>query len=287
MRTPTTTSSAGSDLANVSSHENGGTAYRGLLIVNADDWGRDRETTDRILECAARGSVSSTSAMVFMADSERAAAIARERRIDTGLHLNFTETFTAHGASARLKVHHQKVHRYLRSHRLAQVVFHPGLSGSFQYVVESQIDEYRRLYGVAPERLDGHHHMHLCANVVYRKLLPCGTVVRRNFSFQPGDKGFFNRTYRRFVDGVMSRRHKMPDYLFSMVPFDARGRLERIFSLAHDFIVELETHPANPDEHQFLTGGEMFRRAGALRISPGFELSRRLRGGKSHDVAAA
>src|SRR5258708_25144263 len=58
----------------------------GVLIVNADDWGRDYETTARTLECALHGTISSVSAMVFMQGSERAAAIARERGIDAGLH---------------------------------------------------------------------------------------------------------------------------------------------------------------------------------------------------------
>src|SRR5689334_18341851 len=42
----------------------------GALIVNADDWGMDRDTTDQILKCASCGSVSSASGMVFMEDSE-------------------------------------------------------------------------------------------------------------------------------------------------------------------------------------------------------------------------
>jgi len=48
----------------------------GLLIINADDWGRDPENTGKILDCVLLGAVSSVSAMVFMEDSERAAAIA-------------------------------------------------------------------------------------------------------------------------------------------------------------------------------------------------------------------
>src|SRR5437762_3797838 len=54
----------------------------GLLIVNADDWGRDLYTTGRILDCCARGVVSSVSAMVFMEDSERAAAMALQLGIE-------------------------------------------------------------------------------------------------------------------------------------------------------------------------------------------------------------
>lgn len=68
--------------------------HAGALIINADDFGRDCWNTQKILECIAGGSISSVSAMVFMADSERAAATARERGIDSGLHLNLTTPFS-------------------------------------------------------------------------------------------------------------------------------------------------------------------------------------------------
>ena len=158
----------------------------GCLIVNADDWGRNIETTDRIAECAVAGGVSAVSAMVFMADSERAAGIARERGIEAGLHLNFTTPFTATGLSADLVRCQQVVGRSLRRHRLAPFVFHPGLMRSFEYLVAAQRDEFRRLYGAYPRRLDGHHHMHLCANVLLGRLMPAGTFVRRNFCFDAG-----------------------------------------------------------------------------------------------------
>ena len=62
-------------------------------------------------------------------------------------------------------------------------VFHPGLMRKFDYLVSAQIDEFRRLYGCAPDRIDGHHHMHLGANVLMMESLPAGTLGRRNFSF--------------------------------------------------------------------------------------------------------
>jgi len=61
---------------------NGNFSENGVLIVNADDWGRDVQTTDRMLECLLHRSVSSVSAMVFMADSERAANLASEHKVD-------------------------------------------------------------------------------------------------------------------------------------------------------------------------------------------------------------
>src|SRR5664280_771358 len=100
----------------------------GLLIINADDWGRDRETTDCSFVCVRRGTVSSVSAMVFMGDSERAAAIAKENAIHAGLHLNFTTPFSAQDCPTRVADHQQRLARYLLRHRLAQVVFCPWLT---------------------------------------------------------------------------------------------------------------------------------------------------------------
>jgi hypothetical protein len=242
------------------------------LIVNADDWGRDRETTDRTFECIARGAVSSVSAMVFMQDSERAAAITRERGIDAGLHLNFTTTFSAPDCPAWLVERQNELAAYLRRNPFSRVVFHPWLARSFEDLVAAQIDEFHHLYHKAPGRLDGHHHMHLCANVLFGKLLPAGTLVRRNFSFQPGEKSLANRLYRRAVDRKLARRHRLVDLFFSLPPMESAGRLARIFALARKFVVELETHPVNPEEYLFLAGGEIFRQAGDLPIAPCFSL---------------
>jgi hypothetical protein len=244
----------------------------GLLVVNADDWGRDHETTERTLECILRGTVSSVSAMVFMVDSERAAAMARDWRIDTGLHLNFTTPFSAPYCPTQLFEHHQRISRYLRSHRFSQVVFHPGLLRSFDYVASAQYDEFHRLYGARPERLDGHHHMHLCANVLLGGLLPAGTIVRRNFSFQSGEKNWGNRFYRKMVDRVLARRHRLTDFFFSLLPLEPPERLHRIFSLARQFVVELETHPVHPQEYSFLAGGKILHWAGEGGIAPRFVL---------------
>ena len=243
------------------------TPHAGLLIMNADDWGRDRLTTDRILDCCLLGAVSSVSAMVFMEDSERAAAIAREQGIEAGLHLNFTTPFSGSGVPDGLAERQQRIARHLSRHRLAQTVFHPGLMRSFEYVAAAQLDEFRRLYGAAPERIDGHHHMHLCANVLIQKLLPLGTMVRRSFSFDRGEKSLGNHLYRSLVDRSLARRHRLTDYFFSLPPLEPASRLRRIFSLASQFTVEVETHPVNPEEHRYLADGELFRQIGDIRVA--------------------
>ena len=244
--------------------------HAGVLIVNADDWGRDPHTTGRILDCALRGTISSVSGMVFMEDSERAAAIARERGIDAGLHLNLTTPFSAPSCPPKLREHQQKLSKYLRRHFFARAVYHPLLGRSFEYVVKAQIDEYRRLYGAKPERLDGHHHMHLCANVLFGNLLPPGTIVRRHFSWESGEKRVRNALFRKFTNVVLARRYRLVDFLFSLPPLEPPARLQRIFSLASRFVVELEAHPVDPVEYQFLAGDQIFRWARPGPSVPGF-----------------
>lgn len=228
----------------------------GRLIVNADDWGRDQATTDRTLECVLRGGVSAASAMMFMEDSERSTELAREHNLDIGLHLNLTEPFATVGVrDSKLKEHHRKVIAYLRRHRLAQIAYNPVLSDSFEFVVARQLEEFERLYGAPPCRVDGHHHMHLSANVLWSKLIPPGVRVRRNFSFLKSEKGKLNRMYRNFVDRALERRHVITDYFFSLPPLQPKSRLDRIFSLALSNTVEVETHPINAPEYQFLMSG--------------------------------
>ncbi len=239
----------------------------GGLIINADDWGRDRETTERTLECVRQGAVSAVSAMMFMEDSARASGTAQECGIDTGLHLNLTTQFSASSVSSKLIEHQQRLAHYLRRHRVAHIVFHPGLVSSFEYVVAAQLEEFRRLYGAPPNRIDGHHHAHLCSNVLLGKLLPAGTIARRNFSFRRGEKSFANRLYRSITDRILATRHRTADLFFSLPPLEPE-HLQKILTAAQSCIVEVETHPVNPEEYRFLAGGEIFRWIEAERVVP-------------------
>jgi len=251
-----------------SGHQIDDATQAGLLIINADDWGRDHTTTDRILECVRRGTVSSVSAMVFMEDSERAAAISRESAVNSGLHLNFTTPFSVPNCPTSLLERQRELAEYLLRYRFARAIFHPGLVRSFKYVVETQLNEFYRLYGEEPIRLDGHHHMHLCANVLLTGLLPAGTLVRRNFSFQSKEKIFLNRFYRKVSDGILARRHTLVDFFFSLPPIDPSGRLEQIFSLAKVFTVEVETHPIRLEEYNFLIGETILRLTANVSMVP-------------------
>jgi len=194
--------------------------------------------------------------MVFMEDSERAANIAGQEEIDVGLHLNFTAPFSDPNCPAPLKNHQHEICAYLRGHRLARGIFHPGLVRSFDYVVAAQIREFERLYQRVPNRIDGHHHMHLCANVFHGKLLPAGIIVRRNDSFLPAES-LIKRLYRRVQDRSLAQRYRLVDFFTNLSPLSPVVRLDRIFSLSREFVVELETHPVRAEEYRFLVTADL------------------------------
>lgn len=270
-------SSAGAALSDQS-----GDATSSVVIVNGDDWGMEARTTDRLLDCARHHAISSVSAMVYMADSERAAGLAREHGVDAGLHLNLTHESTAGHCPARLKEEQAKLGKILRRHRYAPTIYHPGLAAAFEYVVKTQLEEYERLYGVPARRIDGHQHMHLSSNVIFQRLLPAGTIVRRNLTYATGERAWLNRFYRAWQDRRLARRHVMADCFFDLVPAEAR-RLERICTLGRRFDVEIETHVIRDGEYKLLMEGALSAYAGGTTVARGFVLRGGRKGGSVHE----
>src|SRR5436853_2780254 len=104
-----------------------------MLIINADDWGRSVAETDAALKCFREKRITSVSAMVFMGDSERAAELAKENKLDVGLHLNFTDRFTDKEYASTLANHHEKIIAFLRRNKYAQLLYNPFLRKEFAY----------------------------------------------------------------------------------------------------------------------------------------------------------
>jgi chitin disaccharide deacetylase len=228
-----------------------------VLIINADDWGRSVAETDAALRCYRQGRITSVSAMVFMADSDRAAKLAKENQVnDIGLHLNFSEDFTDTSCPETLKEHHRRIVRFLRRNKYAQLVYNPFLQEAFACSYHAQMTEFVRLFEKSPSHIDGHHHMHLCANLLLGEAIPAGTRVRRNFSFWPGEKSRLNRAYRALVDRWLARRYELTDYFFDLTQCVEQKKLDRVAHLASSRNVELMTHPIVNGEEEYLMSDE-------------------------------
>jgi predicted glycoside hydrolase/deacetylase ChbG (UPF0249 family) len=228
-----------------------------MLIINADDWGRSAAETDAAFKCYRGRRITSVSAMVFMQDSNRAARLAKDCELDdVGLHLNFSEEFTDKSCSETLKKHQGRIIRFLKRNKYTQLLYNPFLRKAFAYCYHAQVEEFVRLFEKPPSHIDGHHHLHLCANVLLSNMIPAGTKLRRNFSFWPGEKSMLNRTYRWLVDRWLTRRYRLADYFFDLTQCIEEKKLDRVAALAKSSNVELMTHPIVNAEEEYLMSDE-------------------------------
>jgi predicted glycoside hydrolase/deacetylase ChbG (UPF0249 family) len=222
-----------------------------MLVIKADDWGRSQAETDAALKCYKEKRITSVSAMLFMADSERAAKLANDSELDVGL-----QEFTSQRYPEKLREYHGRMVRFLTRNKYSHLLDNPFLRRAFSYSYTAQAEEFARLYGRLPSHIDGHHHMHLCANLVWGAVIPAGTKVRRNFSFWPGEKSWFNRMYRALVDRRLSRRYQLTDYFFDLSQSIREKKLDRVMALAKSSKVELMTHPMLRLESEYLMSDE-------------------------------
>lgn len=230
-----------------------------MLIINADDWGKNKLATDRSLSCFANRRITSASAMIFMPDSERSAELALENHIDVGLHINFTQGFSGRIKSAKLIEYHQRISHFLLKNKYHFLLYNPALKNHFEYVYNAQFEEFVRLYNRNPSHIDGHHHMHLCMNMIIDKIIPKGFKIRRNFYFFPHEKNLFNRFYRHVIDTLLIRRYICVDYFFSIPPICQIAQLRKILNLTKFYNVEIEVHPERREEYNFLMSDEYLK----------------------------
>jgi chitin disaccharide deacetylase len=119
------------------------------FIINADDFGMDPAVDSAILELAASGVVTATSAMVLSPNWAQAGMTLCNAPIDCGLHLDFTSPFAARiGFGQNLPVLMAKAFsRQLRRQPVRDAV-------------HRQFDLFETAMGRAPDFVDGHQHVH-------------------------------------------------------------------------------------------------------------------------------
>ena len=238
----------------------------GLLIVNADDWGASRDTTEKIAACFVAGGVSSATAMVHMADSERAADRARELALPTGLHLNLTQAFDGPSVPVHVRDTQRRVAARLGQLRRAdRLLLDPRLLAPVRACVNEQLDCFRALYRRDPTHLDGHNHVHLDPVVL--------SVLPRQLRLRTALHGERIRSAadvpRMLRHRVIRAAHGTTDFFFPVtrtIPALGGSGIERCLELARDHSVELMTHPGQAGEDKLLCSEEWLALLTGLRL---------------------
>ncbi len=136
------------------------------LIVNADDFGFNREVTDGIIQCHRAGTVTSTTMMVNMPAAEYASAlIPKYPDLSVGIHLNLTlgRPITNPSQIPSLVDDRGYFHNHIEMFRRAfRFKLNPC---EIEKEFSAQIERFMK-YGVKPTHCDSHHHIADCPGVV-------------------------------------------------------------------------------------------------------------------------
>jgi predicted glycoside hydrolase/deacetylase ChbG (UPF0249 family) len=224
---------------------------RGLLIVNADDWGYDEPTTDAIADCHLAGGLTSTTAMMFMAGSEQAASLAgKHPNLGIGLHLNLFEEYSGESVPPPVRDRQRHLLDRFQHSRLRRWIYDLRIRRQVDKVVADQWERFLELYGREPTHVDGHHHSHMAANVLLSASLPRGIAVRNALS-DTAHANPITKTLRATRRRLVLSRFRSTDYFFSVEsvwPGLAGSPPEEKLALSQRYSVEVMVHPAYPRE---------------------------------------
>ena len=227
-----------------------------MLIVNADDWGLDVATTDAISESYAAGRITSATAMVFMADSERAAEIALRIGLPVGLHLNLDTPFTGSDVPEPVRRPHTELTRRFdkRKRRWRRWIPDPTIGrAEIERTVRQQLARFEELYGRSPTHVDGHHHMHVVPGVARTPAL-ARFPMRRGFSALPGTRTPTSLA-RHLHHRLFLSQHRSTDHFFSITSMRREllaGEQPALLRLADDGVLEVMGHPGSSKERELL-----------------------------------
>lgn len=203
------------------------------------------------------GAISSSTAMVHMADSERAAQLARERSRPIGLHLNLTQPFDAPdvgSAAARERQLRLCAHFARLRARRWLLSPNPAVHRLVADGIRDQLDEYERLYEAPPTHVDSHHHVHVCPDVFLSRALADGTKVRQTVS-PPLDARGPAVVARRLKHRLLARRFRTTDLFWGAAETagaDGGVPIATAAARARGCAVEIMVHPSFPGELQVL-----------------------------------
>jgi chitin disaccharide deacetylase len=225
-----------------------------LLIVNADDYGHDRAATDLTIECFGRGQLSSATAMMYMPDSERAAALALEHDLPTGLHLNFTEPFADPATPSAVRERQAEACRRIGHNlRLYSWIYDISVRSMVDDAIRDQAERFEMLFGRPPTHVDGHNHVQVCPNVALASTLPSRRI--RNALWAWPERHTVMGAMRSLRGRLVNRRLQTTRYFADITETHRPGmdaRRSPLLACSRQTSVEVMAHPGFAHELEAL-----------------------------------
>jgi predicted glycoside hydrolase/deacetylase ChbG (UPF0249 family) len=202
-------------------------------------------------------SVTSATAMMFMADSRRAASLSRATRQEVGLHINLSQPYTADDVPDSVAERQTTVTRHFHGstrRRIRQWVYDPLLRANVEAVIADQLDEFQAQFGTSPTHIDGHQHVQVCPNVAFARTIPVGTKTRSGMLRYPLHRTPLGVARALRHRAIASRLEPLPSFfpIRLVHPHYGGSGLGQALSLARRSPVEIMVHPGSDDEFELL-----------------------------------
>jgi len=172
------------------------------MIINADDFGFNKEITDGILNCHRAGTVTSTTMMVNMSASDYAAEfVSKCPNLSVGIHLNLTAGRPLTDPSKVRSLvdsngyflDHQEMFRRAFRYQLNRKEVETELTRQIEKFIE---------YGLMPTHCDSHHHIADCPGIFAIKIK---LMKRYNIKKIRTQRGWYRRDKRLRMSENMYR----------------------------------------------------------------------------------
>ena len=195
---------------------------------------------------------------MFMEDTERSADFAESHNIPVGLHLNFTEAFTGIINNDKLHFIHNRLRKYFKASKYNQMLYNYRIVRELDYSFKSQYEEYFRIYQKIPTHIDGHHHMHLAASVIFSNIITKGLKIRKRFAINDNRVSFINRLYSYIVNRYLNKHYVCTDYFYGVNHEISETFLNFIINKAQTYNVEIMAHPGIFQDYNYLLSDEYY-----------------------------
>lgn len=241
-----------------------------LLIVNGDDFGCTQRATDAILACHRERALTSTTAMTYMEDSDRAARLALVHNLPVGLHINLTTPFTDPAVPPAVRERQARMIAILGHSRTHKWIYDVRTQRELDRSLWDQLRRFEQLYGRPPTHFDSHHHLHSCPNIFLSRAIPRGALVRNTLIWSPRRSRLI-RQARRMRQRLLERRLRSPAAIICLdILLRQRGPrsaavAEAVLAVLAHGPAEVMAHPEDPAEFALLTSGAWSRMMAAAR----------------------
>jgi len=243
------------------------------LIINADDFGYDKDTLNSTIKLFEQGILTSATIMTDMSATDKAIEFAKENqdRYSFGLHFNIVDGHEAHYPNTSLTLEDTSLFRKSNEQRMYALKYKfekIDIQQEFEYQLTSLLDA-----GVEVSHIDSHGHLHKFPQII-QAITPIMHKYHIHKVRRPQNKFQLTSIRKSIVNSmfdVFFPNEMTTDIFFMLENHENIPYLKKFFSSIEDGVTELGIHPGTIEdwrkkELDFFSDNDALEQFGSLGI---------------------